>query len=70
MKQRRILSRGIQCIQHRGQQFVLDVDEAGCLLGGVRVARGNGGDGVPDIEHLVARQRIVAAILEAGVHLS
>ncbi len=66
----RVLAHGVEHVHHRRQALVFDFDQPDSLLGSMRVAGRDGSDGVPGIEHLVAGQRIVAAVLEPGIDLS
>ena len=55
---------------HYGRQhLVLDFDETRGLFGDRRRARGDRRHGVPDVEHLVAGESVVAVVLVADVAL-
>jgi hypothetical protein len=70
VQERRVPAHSIEDIHHRRQELVLDVDQVNGLLSGMRITGRDGSDGVPDIGHLVASQRIVVQIPEADTALS
>ena len=63
----RAVEHGVADVHDVRQDLVLDVDQGQRVLRGVLVDGRHGGDGVPDVEHAVAREHVVRAPDFAGV---
>ena len=66
MEQRRAVDHRVAHVEHRGQDFVLDLDQLDRVLGDVVVGRGDGGHGVALVEHLVRGDHVVQHPVELG----
>ncbi len=55
VQDRRAVGHRLAHVEDRRQHLVLDLDQVEGVLGDVRVGRGDGGDGVAAVQHLLGR---------------
>ena len=66
MEEGGIVPHGIEDVDHGGQDLVIDFDQGEGLIGRLLIDRRHAGDGVAAIEHFVARQDVIANVLETS----